>query len=213
MNLITSPVQFFRKRISMPCKGLAAVALLAAGAAVGTAAILSIQKTAPLLDVLLSNAPGGGASIGAMALLGGLGGAVSFLVLFAVQAFILCCFYWMSAASGSATRLVEFAGIATFVRVPALVLNVVAISALDPVSVPAMTSESDIDSLLQDYQRFVQSDTLVLIADALDVFCGMCAAGLRGAALYVVAGCSVPWAVAASVIGSLFYVVPWVLSL
>lgn len=215
MTLITSPIVFFRERMSTSSRGTAAVALLATAGAVGVVAAVSAQKTQPALDAMLAHAgvgSPGGASMGVVA---ALGGAATFLVLFLVHAFVLCCFYWISPSVpvGSAGRLVEFAGIAAVVRIPALVLAAVAMSMVEPISVPSSISESEIESYILDYQRSVASDTMVLVSGAIDVLSGICVACLRGVALYVVAGCPVPLAVTASVVGALFSVVPWAMGL
>ena len=110
----------------------------------------------------------------------------------------------------------EFSGIACIIRVPSFVISAVAIFLLepfDPFDGNSSARQFEIARLSQDLQRHMTSSTAVSVATAAEVYFGCLASCLRGVALYVVSGCSVSWAiVAAVVLGSLFYVVPWGLS-
>ena len=214
MDLVLSPVKFYRERISTSCFLMAMVALCLCAGSVAVGAAISTEKIEPLINA--SMAAEGGPSIGiAFSVTSAVSGAVTYVVMFAVQLFFLCCFYWCCTrpAKGTVVRLAEFAGVAAFVRVPALVLNVLALSLIDPATVPTGFSESDIEGELVHYQHFVESDALIQIAGALDVLGGMGASALRAVSLFVLTECTIAWAVVAGVVGSLFYLVPWVMGL
>lgn len=213
MDLVHSPVKFYRDRVSTSCLAMAMAALLLCVGLVAMAAALSTEKVKPLIEASMAE---GAPPVGVLLTVSSaVGGGVTFAVMFFIQLFILCCFYWFCTkpAQGTVVRLAEFAGVAAFVRVPALALNLLALSLIDPASVPAGLSGSGIDGELEHYQNLVESDPLIRVANALDVFSGVCASALRAVALFVLTGCSTAWAVAAGVSGSLFYLVPWVMGL
>ena len=113
-------------------------------------------------------------------------------------------------STGASSKLVEFASIASFVRVPGIVAVIIVMYFVDPIQVPEGASPVELQALVVEYQSVVASTRPVLVVQAIDLLVGLCASALHGVALFVVSGCSVTRAVAAATVSGMFHLVPWV---
>ena len=203
IDLIVAPVRFFTDRLSEPCRGLAITAVGFYAVLVACLAVVTSASTTQLV-VALSGDPV------TVAVVSALSGVVLFLLMFALQVFVLFCFYWISGSTGASSKLVEFASIASFVRVPGIVAVIIVMYFVDPIQVPEGASPVELQALVVEYQSVVASTRPVLVVQAIDLLVGLCASALNGVALFVVSGCSVTRAVAAATVSGMFHVVPWV---
>lgn len=220
LNLAVSPVAFFRAKLGdSSCWGLAATAVLLSAVASGAGAVITTIRVQPLIDSAMLEAglqTVEGVPVGLLAIVG-IGSNMTLMVLlFAAQAFVLCCFYWLSPSKpvGSPRRLVEMAGIAHFVRLPLWIAGLVvpAMMTVAPISFPANATQADLLNASMEHQNLIASNPLVLTMRMIEMYFGLWIAALQGVALRVVSGCSTTWAViAAAVLGAVFSVGPWAL--
>lgn len=219
-DLAVSPVVFFRAKLAdSSCWGLAATAVTLSAAASGAGAVITTIRVRPIIDDAMLAAgmqPIEGMSVGLLVAVG-IGSTMTLmLMVFAAQAFLLCCFYWLSPSehAGPVRRLVEMAGIAHFVRLPVWIAGLIvpATMTLEPISFPINATQADVLRVSMEFQDFMASNPVILTMRIVEMYFGLWIAALQGVGLRVVSGCSVSWAVVASgVLGALFSVGPWAL--
>ena len=219
-NVILSPVIYFnslRNREPGWLFSFGSVLLAAAASAVSVATITA--KGQPMVAAALSAA----GALPPEAQTPPLGLLVAFsvvsvfawqVVLFGLQVFAFCCFYWFLAQHGRARLLVKLMGVAYWAHIPFLAFMV--LSAIFyvplPLDLPSVVRAAEVQGILNVYQSQVAAEPLNLTVRMVGMYFGLWVVALQGVALRVVSGCSslMSW-IAAIVIGGVFVVLPWAL--
>ena len=94
MDLIKSPVKFFDERVSSSCRGAAVVAVLVSAALLSVVSVFASLKSKPFFDAVASTT-GTDGSFSVSFAMSVVGAPTAFVVLFGLQSFLLCCFYWL----------------------------------------------------------------------------------------------------------------------
>ncbi|MXY16238.1 MAG: hypothetical protein F4Y57_04370 [Acidobacteria bacterium] len=217
INIVGSPLQFFRSRAEMSPNWKLALAPVTAAAVmtVMAAGVLNF-KVQPHIEAAMSEmgVDMGQVPAGAIAAVGLIAGAVGYLAMFGAMALTVVVLDLLFAQSGRARRLVEFSGFAFVSQLPRAVLGLALAvwHTPGPLRLPADTTLAEFPNIIAEYQARVTTDAAQATLRMIGVYFGLWLAALQAAALRVVSGFSVGGAWAAGILLTvLFVVTPYVL--
>ena len=211
IRIVDSPTRFYRTRANMSPSWLLAFSPVIATTAlyVAAAGVLNL-KVQPHVEAAMSEmgVDLGQVPTGLIAVVGLMGSAAAYLAMFGAMALVLVVLDLLFAQSGSARRLVEFAGFAFVSQLPLAILGLaLAIWVTpEPLRLPADATLAEFPDIMRKYQATVVGGVRQSVLQMVGVYFGLWMAALQAAALRVVSGFSVGGAWAAGILLAVLFV-------